>query len=137
MIWALPRAAGILTFKAEAPRTTEECLEDIVGIKICGAEKQGTNKQVRKAEGSEEELPVTEKGTPEPSQTVSFPRLPASQNGGEPPRPTLCKAYSKPDPIPGLRSLPSPSAVSEEGVLFLHPLHWPSFSTTWNANCTC
>lgn len=31
------RAAGTPTFKAEAPRTTKECLEDIVCIKICAA----------------------------------------------------------------------------------------------------
>lgn len=35
--WELPRTADIPTFKAEAPRTTEEGLEDIVCIKICGA----------------------------------------------------------------------------------------------------
>lgn len=37
VIWELPRTAGIPTFKAEAPRTTKECLEDIVCIKFCGA----------------------------------------------------------------------------------------------------
>lgn len=61
VIRALPRAAGTLTFKAEAPGTAEECLEDIVGIKICAAEREtGKNRKVREVEASEEEPPGTE-----------------------------------------------------------------------------
>lgn len=32
--WELSRAVGIPTFKAEAPGATEECLENVVCIKI-------------------------------------------------------------------------------------------------------
>lgn len=38
--WELPRAGGLLTFKAEAPRTAKECLEDVVCVKICGTEQE-------------------------------------------------------------------------------------------------
>lgn len=58
--WGLPRTAGIPTFKAEAPRPSEECLEDIVCIKICGqGEKEGRNKKVKKIEVFEVEFIMT------------------------------------------------------------------------------
>lgn len=74
MLWACDLGtpeSGRLTFKAEAPRTAKECLEDIVGIKIWSrARKQGRDKKLEKLDLSEEELMTTLRMGPQ-----SFPRF--------------------------------------------------------------
>lgn len=93
--WGLPRTADKPTFKAEAPRPSKECLEDIVCIEICGqGEKQGRNKKVKKKEKCLRGIyDDTENGSPKLSQFPHFPQFPKLQTRGEEICPTLCKPY--------------------------------------------